>query len=107
MSSDLYLHAMLPKLGSLLTEDGMLLAAVPSSQKYGFEHQGFTIIQGQQQSTDDCVILARRSFHDQGCADTVFVVSFEDFTCSFSLEATLLRSSEGRPNPQPLLTVMV
>ena len=101
MSSDLYLHAMLPNLRSLLTEDGMLLAAVPPSQKYGFEHQGFTITQGQQQSTDDCVILARRSFHDQNSADTVFVVSSRDFTCSSLLEVTPLRYSERQLNLDP------
>lgn len=97
---------MLPNLGSLLREDGMLLAAVPPSQKYGFEHQGFTITQGQRQSTDDCVILARRSFHDQDSADTVFVVSFREFTCSSLQEATPLRYSERQPNPRPLLIFM-
>ena len=97
---------MLPNLRGLLAEDGMILAAVPPSQKYEFEHQGFTITQGQQQSTDDCVILARRSFHDQGSADTVFVVSSRDFKCSSLLEAAPLRYSERRPNPRPLLIVL-
>ena len=44
VSSDLYLHAMLPNLKNLLTDDGFFVAATPSSQTYGFEQNGFSTV---------------------------------------------------------------
>ncbi len=44
ISADLYLHAMLPELKNLLTQSGLVMAATPPSQTYGFERCGLSTV---------------------------------------------------------------